>query len=119
MTSPYGPGGLLGGHAHLGLQGVPTMPSPLSHDHLGFHPMLLNAQLALQAAAVAAAMATSATPTSSIFSTPTRTTPSLDSYLSSFGRPNGMMSSADAGTLLSMEKMVAGINGNSGATSAE
>lgn len=94
-TPPYG------SHAPLG----PSLP--LSHDQLGgFHPsMLLNAQLALQvqAAAMAAALqASTASPTSSIFSTPSRTTPPT-----STSTHNG-----ESGTLHSMEKMVAGINGN-------
>ena len=101
------------GHAPM----APTMPSPLSHDQLGgFHPsMLLNAQLALQvqAAAMAAALGASSastTPTSSIFSPQSRSTPA---GLTPGGHSNGAHSEAIAGTLHSMEKMVAGINGNS------
>ena len=74
--------------------------------------MLLNAQLALQAAAVAAAMGTSApTGAGGLFSSPLRTTaPSLGNYLSKLGQnQNG----DHGGTLHSMEKMVAGINGSS------
>ena len=91
--------------------GNPTAPSPFSHDQLGgFHPsMLLNAQLALQvqAAAMAAALGVSSastTPTASIFQS--RATPSS---LGGAGHAN----EAFAGTLNSMEKMVAGLNGNS------
>ena len=100
-----GAGGLLGGGP---TPLPPSLPSP--QDHLGFHPMLLNAQLALQAAAVAAAMGTSA-PTGGLFSSPLRTTaPSLGNYLSKLGQnQNG----DHGGTLHSMEKMVAGINGSS------
>ena len=106
-TPPYG-------HAPIN----PTLPSSLSHDQLGgFHPsMLLNAQLALQvqAAAMAAALGVSSTsgpttPTSSIFSPQSRSTPTTALGV---GHSNGG-SEAIAGTLHSMEKMVAGINGNS------
>jgi hypothetical protein len=93
VTPPYGP----------------SLGSPLSAEHhqMGFHPsMLLNAQLALQvqAAAMAAALGVSsaATPTSSIFST------SAASNGPGLGR-------GDSGTLHSMEKMVAGLNGSSAA----
>jgi len=100
------------GHAPMG---NPTAPSPFSHDQLGgFHPsMLLNAQLALQvqAAAMAAALGVSSsastTPTASIFQS--RATPTS---LGGAGHANGS-SEAFAGTLNSMEKMVAGLNGNS------
>ena len=74
-------------------------PPPLGHEMGGFNPsMLLNAQLALQAAAMAAAMASTSgttTPATSIFSSAPPTT----------GHAH------EAGTLHSMEKMVAGING--------
>ena len=102
-----GGGGLLGGGPTTPLP--PSLPSP--QDHLGFHPMLLNAQLALQAAAVAAAMGTSAGPAGGLFSSPLRTTaPSLGSYLSKISQnQNG----DHRGTLHSMEKMVAGLNGSS------
>ena len=99
------------GHVPMG---NPTAPSPFSHDQLGgFHPsMLLNAQLALQvqAAAMAAALGVSSastTPTASIFQS--RATPTS---LGGAGHANGS-SEAFAGTLNSMEKMVAGLNGNS------
>ena len=104
--SSAGVGGLLGG----GPTSLPhSLPSP--QDHLGFHPMLLNAQLALQAAAVAAAMGTSAPNIGGLFSSPIRTTaPSLGSYLSKISQnQNG----DHRGTLHSMEKMVAGLNGSS------
>lgn len=94
---------------------APTLASPpLSHDQLGFHPsMLFNAQLALQvqAAAMAAALGASSTSASagstmspSIFS---RASPPSSVLGASSGHHNG-----DSGTLHSMEKMVAGINGN-------
>ena len=104
--SSAGGGGLLGGGP---TPLPPSLPSP--QDHLGFHPMLLNAQLALQAAAVAAAMGTSAGPVGGLFSSPLRTTaPSLGSYLSKISQnQNG----DHRGTLHSMEKMVAGLNGSS------
>ena len=104
-NSQSGSGGLIGGGP---TPLPPSLPSP--QDHLGFHPMLLNAQLALQAAAVAAAMGTNA-PTGGLFSSPLRTTaPSLGSYLSKISQnQNG----DHGGTLHSMEKMVAGINGSS------
>ena len=96
--------------------GNPTAPSPFSHDQLGgFHPsMLLNAQLALQvqAAAMAAALGVSSsastTPTASIFQS--RATPAS---LGGAGHAANGSSEAFAGTLNSMEKMVAGLNGNS------
>jgi len=106
-SAAAGGGGLLGGGPTTPLP--PSLPSP--QDHLGFHPMLLNAQLALQAAAVAAAMGTSAGPAGGLFSSPLRTTaPSLGSYLSKISQnQNG----DHRGTLHSMEKMVAGLNGSS------
>lgn len=77
-------------------------PGGGGHEFSGFNPLLLNAQLALQAmqGAMAAAMASttsSTTPVASLFnSTPATTTPG---------------GHHEAGTLHSMEKMVAGING--------
>lgn len=110
-TPPYGLGP---SHSPMGLPG---------HEHLGgFHPsMLLNAQLALQAAMAAAAMGVSSAGTASIFSSPLRSTPgtpvtTLESYLAKASGFNGTHS--ESGTLHSMEKMVAGINGTSGSAGA-
>ena len=76
-------------------------PPPGLMEAPGFNPLLLNAQLALQAmqGAMAAAMA----------STTSSTTPGAASLFNS--TPGSTLGGQEAGTLHSMEKMVAGING--------
>ena len=79
---------------------APPPIGPAGHEFSGFNPLLLNAQLALQAmqGAMAAAMA----------STTSSTTPATSLFNSTPGSTPG---GYEAGTLHSMEKMVAGING--------
>lgn len=94
---------------------APTLASPLSHDQLGFHPsMLFNAQLALQVQAAAMAAALGASSSSASGSTMTPSIFSRASPPSSVGASSvtGSHHNGDSGTLHSMEKMVAGINGN-------
>ena len=104
--SHHHPAGLLKPSC-LSTFGPPVPPTPPysmapppgmgGHEMGGFNPsMLLNAQLALQAAAMAAAMASTSS-----------TTTSAPSIFSSTPGTTGH----EAGTLHSMEKMVAGING--------